>query len=113
MADRIISLDVRELDGVLTELEGELSAQGVPTAQRLRAATLTEELFAALRALDRVSGMLRCTFPTPRTVELQYRDSKGPLAPDTAMVERLARNPCMEGVRIAFREGGCTIAVKG
>lgn len=113
MPKRVVSLDVRNLDTVLAELEEDFSAQGVPTAQRLRAAALTEELFAALRALDRITGMLRCTFPAPRTMELQYRDSKGPLAPDTAMVERLARNPCMEGVGIAFREGGCTIAVKG
>lgn len=113
MPERVVSLDVRELETVLSELEGDFSAQGVPTLQRVRAAALAEEVFAALRALDKVSGVLRCTFPAPRTMELQYRDSKGPLAPDFTMVERLARNPCMEGVRFASREGRCAIIAKG
>lgn len=113
MAERVVPLDVRELEAVLSELEEDFSAQGVPTQQRVRAAALTEEVFAALRALNRVGGTLRCVFPSLRTMELQYRDPKGPLAPDFTMVERLTRNPCMEGVRFVFREGRCAIIVKG
>ncbi|MBR0312390.1 MAG: hypothetical protein IJQ98_08375 [Oscillospiraceae bacterium] len=113
MADTIISLDdVREIDRVLDEMEENFSLWGVPTIRRLRAGVLTEELFAALRELDAEDGRLRCSFPSPRTMELQYRGTKGPLNPDLSMMERLARNPCMEGVRFVSREGRCVIAAK-
>ena len=113
MAERIVPLGVREIDTVLAELEREFSAQGVSSILRLRAAMLTEELFAALRELDVSGGMLRCTFPAPRTVMLQYRSPKGPLKPDVSMVQRLARNPCAEGLSVAFGEGSTTIAIDG
>lgn len=111
MAERVVSLDVREINEVLSEMEREFSAQGVPTLLRLRAAMLTEELFSALRRLDVSGAMLRCAFPAPRTVELQYRSRKGPLAPDLSMTQRLARGSCAEGVKAVFREGCCTITV--
>ena len=102
------SLDCVE---IIMELESEFSAQGVPALKRLRAAMLTEELYAALRELDSDGGMLRCAFPAPRTMELQYRGGKGPLNPDLRMVQRLARNPCAEGVGMAFYEGRCVVTI--
>ena len=111
MAEKIVPLGVRELDEVLAELESEFSAQGVPALKLLRAAMLTEELYAALRELDSDGGMLRCAFPAPRTMELQYRGGKGPLNPDLRMVQRLARNPCAEGVGMAFYEGRCVVTI--
>ena len=113
MAETIVPLGVRGVDEVLNEMERTFSDQGVPTLRRMQTALLTEELFAALRDLNEDGGMLRCTFPAPRTMELQYRSAKGFLNPDLSMVERLARNPCVEGVRAAFREGRCTITAEG
>ena len=113
MAEKIVTLGVREVDEMLSELELEFSAQEVPTLLRLRAAMLTEELFDALREAKGGEGMLRCTFPAPRTMVLQYRDEDGPLEPDLRMVQRLSRNPCTEGVSVSFREGRCTITADG
>jgi hypothetical protein len=113
MAEKIVELGVREVDEVLAELEQEFSAQEVPTLLRLRAAMLTEELFDALREARDGAGMLRCTFPAPGTMVLQYRDQEGPLKPDLHMVQRLGRSPCTEGVSAVFHEGRCTIRVKG
>ncbi len=113
MAEKIVTLGVREVDEVLSELEKEFSAQEVPTLLRLRAAMLTEELFDALREAKGGEGMLRCSFPAPRTMVLQYRDGEGALEPDLRMVQRLGRNPCTEGVSVSFREGRCTITADG
>lgn len=113
MSEKVAALELRELDGLLAELEREFSAQDVPTLLRLRAAMLTEELFSALQALEDGSGMLRCTFPAPRTALLQYRNRRGALKPDLRMMARLAKNPCAEGVQVTFREGSCTLTADG
>ena len=111
MADMTVSLGDRELEELLTELEREFSAQGVPTALRLRAAVLVEELFSALRAAKDGAGLLRCTFPRPGTVVLRYSDRDEALKPDLRMVQRLNRNPCTDGVNAKFYEGRCIITV--
>ncbi len=112
MADRIVPLGVREVEDVLAEMEQEFSEQNIPTLLRLRAATIIEELFSALRELNDDGGMLRCTFPTPGTMHLQYRSRRGALNPDLKLVKRLASNPCTDGVSVAFREGRCIISVE-
>lgn len=113
MSETVVALELRELDRVLAELEREFSAQNVPTLLRLRAAMLTEELFSAVQALHDGDAMLRCTFPAPRTVLLQYRNRQGALKPDLRMVARLAKNPCTDGVHVAFREGSCALTADG
>lgn len=112
MADMTVSLGAGELEEVLTELEREFSAQGVPTARRLRAALLVEELFFALRAAGDGAGTLRCAFPRPGTVALRYEDPNGAPEPDLRMVQRLNRNPCTDGVNAKFYEGRCIITVR-
>ena len=107
-----VSLSARELEVVLTELEQVFSAQGVPTARRLRAAVLAEEVFSAVRRAAGDEGQLRCTFPRARTVMLQYRDKRGAPAPDLGMAQRLNRNPCTDGVSARFLEGRCIITAK-
>ena len=112
MSERVVTLDVTEVDEVLAELEREFSAQDVPTLLRLRAAMLTEEVFSAVQELHDENGMLRCTFPAPRTMLLQFRNRQGILRPDLRMAARLAKNPCTDGVSASFREGSCTIAIE-
>ena len=111
MADMTVSLGAGELEEVLTELEREFSAQGVPTARRLRAAVLVEEVFCALQATKAGAGQLQCVFPRSGTVILRYRDQDGALSPDLRMVRRLNRNSFTEGVEAKFYEGRCTITV--
>jgi hypothetical protein len=108
-----VSLGAGDLEAVLTELERELSAQGVPTARRLRAAMLAEELFCALREAADGVGQLSCSFPRPRTVTLQYRLPDGALTPDLRMLRRLNRDSSAYGVNARFHEGRCTITVSG
>lgn len=112
MADKIVSLGARDLEEVLAELEQQLSAQGVPTARRLRAAALVEEVFSAVRDAKDGAGLLRCAFPRPGTVTLQYRDRSGPLKPDLRLVRRLSRHLCTDGMSAAFYEGRCVITVR-
>lgn len=111
MADKTVSLGERELEEILTEMELEFSAQGVPTAERLRAAVLVEELFSALRVAKEGAGRLRCTFPRAGTVTLRYADGDGALDPDLRLVQRLNRNSCTDGVNARFYEGRCTITL--
>lgn len=108
-----VSLGAGDLEAVLTELERELSAQGVPTARRLRTAMLAEELFCALREAADGAGQLSCRFPRPRTVTLQYRLPDGALTPDLRMLRRLNRDSSANGVNARFHEGRCTITVSG
>lgn len=112
MSEKIVSLGVTDVDEVLAELEREFSMQNVPTLLRLRAAMLTEELFSAVQALHDEGGMLRCTFPAPKTMLLQFRNKQGAMKPDLRMVARLAKNPCTDGVEVTFHEGSCTIKAK-
>ncbi len=111
MADVTVSLGAEALEEVLDELEQAFSAQGVPTARRLRTAMLAEELFCALREAADGAGQLSCSFPRPRTVTLQYRLPDGALTPDLRMLRRLNRDSCTDGVRVRFHEGRCTITV--
>jgi hypothetical protein len=83
----------------------------VPTARRLRAAALVEELFSALREARDGAGQVRCTFPRAGTVTLRYADGDTPLTPDLRMVQRLNRNSCTDGANAKFYEGRCTITV--
>jgi hypothetical protein len=112
MADLTVSLEASALEEVLKELEREFSAQGVPTAGRLRAALLVEELFSALRGAKDGEGTLRCTFPRPGTVVLRYAVQGEALKPDLRMVQRLNRNPCTDGVNAKSYEGRCVITVR-
>ena len=111
MSEKVVALDVEDVDEVLAELEREFSAQDVPTLLRLRAAMLTEEVYSAVREAATDSAKLRCTFPAPGTMLLQYRDKSGALKPDLSMVARLAKNFCTDGVGATFREGSCAITV--
>lgn len=112
MTDKIIATpDVREMDGLLDAIDRELSAQNVPALTRRRAEMLVEELLAALRDVEDESARLRCAFPEPRTVELRYRGDDGVLEPELSMLRRLDKNPCTEGVSVAFRPGRCTITI--
>ena len=111
MAGKTVSLGERELEEILTEMELEFSAQGVPTARRLRAAVLVEELFSALRMAKEGAGQVRCTFPHAGTVTLRYADGDGALYPDLRLVQRLDRNPCTDGVNVRFYDGRCTITL--
>lgn len=111
MADKIVSLGARDLEEVLAELEQQLTAQGVPTARRLCAAALAEEVFTAVRDAKGGAGLLRCAFPRPGTVTLQYRDRSGPLKPDLRLAQRLSRCLRTGGVSAVFYEGRCIITV--
>ena len=112
MADMTVSLGPAELEEILTELDRTFSAQDIPTALRLRAAMLVEELFSAVREAKDGAGLLRCSFPRAGTVMLQYRDRGGALKPDLGTVQRLNRLPCTEGVNARFSEGRCIITVR-
>ena len=112
MADMTVSLGAGDLEAVLTELERDFSAQGVPTARRLRAAVLVEELFSALRAAKGGAGVLQCAFPRSGTVMLRYEDRDGATPPDLRMVRRLNRNSCTDDVNVKFYEGRCVITVR-
>ena len=112
MADINVSLGARELEEVLGELEREFSIQGVPTAKRMQAAVLVEEVFTAVREAKGEEGNLRITFPRRWTIMLQYADKAGAAAPDLTMVQRLIRNEITNDVNAVFRDGRCIITVK-
>ena len=127
MADMNVTLGARELEEVLGELEREFSIQGVPTAKRMQAAVLVEEVFAAVREAKGEEGNLRITFPRRWTIMLQYADKAGLLsggaassgtpsgsaaAPDLTMVQRLIRNEITNDVNAVLRDGRCIITVK-
>ena len=117
MADINVSLGARELEEVLGELEREFSIQGVPTAKRMQAAMLVEEVFTAVREAKGEEGNLRITFPRRWTIMLQYADKAGlpsdsAAAPDLTMVQRLIRNEIINYVNAVFRDGRCIITVK-
>jgi len=111
MSERVVTLDVESIDEIVAELEREFSAQDVPTLLRLRASMLTEEVFSAVREVVTDTAKLRCTFPSPQTMVLQYRDKDGALKPDLSMAARLTKNPCTDGVSVAFHEGSCTVTI--
>ena len=111
MEDNTVTLGASALEEVLTEMELTFAAQGVPTALRLRAMVLAEELFAALRGTEDGAGELSWSFPRSGAVLLEYRYEDG-AAPDLRMVQRMNRNPCTDGVNAQFYEGRCAITVR-
>jgi len=112
MHEFVISLSWDQLDALLDWLDNRLTAFGVPTVLRLRVQAVVEELFYIL--LDTPGGQqgrLRCTFPKPGGILLEYRTAQGALRPDEAALDSLAGAPSTYGLKLQAGPGACTILV--
>lgn len=112
MKEMIIPLGWEYIDGLLEQIDRHLVSASMPTILRMRTRVLTEELFSSLMVAEGAqSGRLRCTCPAPNQVCLQYRNERGPLAPDLQVLEDLLKDSVGYGVKARIDDGSCIFAV--
>lgn len=112
MNELIISLGWEYIDELLEHMNHQLLTAGYPTILRLRAQVIVEELFSELMATEGAkTARLRCTYPAPNTVLLQYRNEKGSLNPDWTFLNQILSAPGSYGVKASFTDTSCTITV--
>ena len=112
MHELIIPLKWEYLDGLLEHINTQLINSRFPTILRLRAQAVVEELFYSLLSFEDVqTARLRCTYPTPQSIMLQYRNEKGALTPDLAVSQRFLSGKSTYGIKAEFSAGSCTITV--
>lgn len=112
MSEIIIPLDWGHIDEMLNHIEQQLSSKQFPTILRLRTQMVIEELFSSLMATEGAqTGRMRCTYPAPQQILLQYRNEKGPLVPNLTVLHNLLADSCTYGVKARFADGNCTITV--
>lgn len=112
MQELIISLGWEYIDELLEHMNHQLLTVGFPTILRLRAQVVVEELFSELMATEGAkTARLRCTYPAPNTVLLQYRNEGGSLNPDLTLLHHLLASPAAYGLKAAFTDTSCTITV--
>ncbi len=112
MDERVIPLSWTYLESMTESIDIQLCAWGVPTVLRLRVQVVLEELFSALMEV-RQGGQewLRCSYPAPRTLCLQYR--LAPEGPPLRLegLSALAGEQCTYGLKVEPGEDCCTIRV--
>lgn len=112
MQEVIIPLNWGHIDELLNQIEQQLSFKQFPTILRMRAQMVVEELFSVLIAAEGAqTARMRCTFPAPKRILLQYRNEKGPITPDLTVLRNLLDHSCTYGVNAQFADGSCTIMV--
>lgn len=112
MEERTVPLQLAYMDELLDVIDNRLFSQEVPTVLRIRAGILAEELFRAAEAAQNAgSGVIRCVFPEPLVVVLQYKEGSAPLEPELSTVQLLNENACTYGVEASFRRGTCTLEI--
>ena len=112
MEEKTVPLQIAYMDELLDQIDRQLFSQEVPTILRIRVGMLTEEMFrAAEAAQSKGAGVIRCVFPAPLTVVLQYKEGSAPLEPELSPVRQLNDHPCTYGVEASFRRGTCTLEI--
>lgn len=108
----IIPLSWEHLEDLLSHLDDRLLAGQTPAILRLRAKMITEELFFELLSAEGAkTARLRCTYPAPKTVLLQYLNEKGPILPELTVLSRLLESASAYGIRAQFADGSCTLTI--
>ena len=112
MQEKIISLGWAYVDELLDHVEQQLSSKQCPTILRLRTQMVIEELLSSLISAEGAqTARVRCTYPAPQKVMLQYRNEKGPIHPDLSVLDSLLEHSCTYGVKAAFADGCCEITI--
>lgn len=112
MKELIIPLKWECIDELLEQNDRYLLLGRMPTILRMRTRMLTEELFYALTAADGAdTGRLRCTYPAPNQIRLQYRNERGALEAELDVLQSLLKGAAGYGVKVQFENGGCTFTV--
>ena len=112
MEEKTVPLQLTYMDELLDAIDSRLFSQEVPTVLRIRAGMLAEETFRAAEAAQRTgTGVIRCVFPAPLTVVLQYKEGSSPLEPELSAVRQLNGHPCTYGVEASFQRGTCTLEI--
>lgn len=108
----IISLSWANLESMAESIDVQLCSWSVPTILRLRVQVILEELFAALIEV-RQGGQewLRCSWPAPRTLCLQYRLAPGGQPPRLEGLSALAKERCTYGLKVELGENCCTVQI--
>ena len=114
MNEFIIPLSWSALDGMTQFVDRRLRMEEMPTVLRLRTQMVLEELFSAVIAAPGAdTAKMRCTFPEPRTVLVQYRSARADFAPDLSDLRGLDGSSCTYGLKLSLAPGECRIRVGG
>ena len=112
MGEQIIPLSWAHLESMTETIDRQLSTWDVPTVLRLRAQVVLEELFSALiEAGQGGQGWLRCSWPAPCTLRLQYRIAPERPAPRLEALAALTGEQCTYGLKVEMGENCCTVRV--
>ena len=112
MGERVIPLSWAYLESMTESIDAQLSAWGVPTVLRLRVQVVLEELFSALMETGQGSqGRLRCSWPAPCILRLQYRVAPEGPAPRLEGLSALVGERCTYGLKVELGENCCTVRV--
>lgn len=112
MNELIISLKWDQLESVLEFADRQQVRLGVPTILRMRTRLVLEECFSAAMASPGADGAkMRCSFPGPQTVLVQFRSTQPGFSPNWDDLRTLDGAPCTYGLKLALAEGACQIAV--
>ncbi len=112
MGEKTVPLHLSYMDELLQAIDDRLFSQEVPTVLRIRAGMLAEEVFRAAETAQRAGGgVIRCVFPEPLAVVLQYKEDSAPLEPDFSAVQALNDHACTYGVEASFTRGTCKLEI--
>ncbi len=112
MEEKAVPLQLSYMDELLEAIDNRLFTQEVPTVLRIRAGMLAEEMFRAAESAQQAGGgVIRCVFPEPLVVVLQYKEGAAPLEPDLAAVQLLNDHSCTYGVEASFQRGTCKLEI--
>lgn len=112
MGEQMIPLSWAYLESMTEAIDIQLSAWEVPTVLRLRVQVVLEELFSALmEAGQGRQGRLRCSWPAPRILRLQYRVAPEGTAPRLEGLSALVGEQCTYGLKVEIGEDCCTVRV--
>ena len=112
MSEVIIPLSWAHIDEMLNDIDAHLSSKQCPTILRMRTQMVVEELFSSLIIAEGAkTARMRCTYPAPQKILLQYRNENGPLFPELTVLHNLLDHSCTYGVKAQFTDGSCMITV--
>lgn len=112
MHELITLLNWAHIDEVLNHIDHYLSSMECPVILRARTKVVTEELLSSLiHAEGSNTARVRCTFPSPQKILLQYRNEKGALNADLSVFNAILAHPCTEGVTAQYEKDNCVISV--
>ena len=112
MREMIAPLGWAHIDAVLDHIGQWLVAGEYPVILQIRAKLVAEELLSSLICMEEAqTACVRCEYPAPQQILLQYHNETGPLDPDLSVLKSLLRNDCTNGVNAEFEAGRCLITV--